>query len=379
MLQGGQETVGSGRLVLAMNTDIQARASRFNVFPATEYDQYVAGHSQATPYHSSAWLQATESAYGHTGWLITLHHNGILCGVLPLVEVKPPIGAESLVSLPFCDLGGVLADNADIREHLIAEAKILAKTNRIKTLEIRDGGDVLETGETLEGLPAHTKVRMLCELPESSEALFKSYKPKLRSQIRKAEKNGLRAELLTAPDSVNLFYNVFTQNMRRLGSPVHSLQWFQDLKAAYGDHMLISVVFQGDKPVGAGIVLLGGKQACIPWASTLEEFNRLAPNMLLYWSLLSNVCDLGYTLFDFGRSTLGEGTYRFKKQWGAEPYKLVWTEYHSGEQNPTGLDTSGNGAPRASRLRPVIENIWRRLPLPFANWLGPKLRRYITL
>jgi len=368
-----------------MSTDFQARASRFNVFPASEYDQYVAGHSQATPYHSSAWLQATESAYGHTGWLITVHHNGILCGVLPLVEVKPPIGAGSLVSLPFCDLGGVLADNADIREHLIAEAKILAKSNRIKTLEIRDGGAVLtreavlETGETREGLPAHTKVRMLCELPESSEALFKSYKPKLRSQIRKAGKNGLSAELLTEADAVNLFYDVFSQNMRRLGSPVHSLQWFQDLKAAYGDQMLISVVFQGDKPVGAGIVLLGGKQACIPWASTLEEFNRLAPNMLLYWSLLSHVCDLGYTLFDFGRSTLGEGTYRFKKQWGAEPYELIWTEHRSGEQNPASLDTSGTGASGVSRLRPVIANIWRRLPLPFTNWLGPKLRRYITL
>lgn len=362
-----------------MSTDIQARASKFNVFPATEYDQYVAGHSQATPYHSRAWLQATLSAYGHTCWLITVHHNGSLCGVLPLVEVKPPIGAGSLVSLPFCDLGGVLADNAEIRERLIAEAKTLARTNRIKIMETRESGAALETEQTTDALPAHTKVRMLCELPENSEALFKSYKPKLRSQIRKAQKNGLRAELLTEPDAVNLFYDVFSQNMRRLGSPVHSLQWFKDLKAAYDDHMLISVVFQGDKPVGAGIVLLGGKQACIPWASTLEEFNRLAPNMLLYWTLLSHVCDLGYTLFDFGRSTLGEGTYRFKKQWGAEPYELIWTEYRSGEQNPTGLDTSGNGATRASRLRPVIENIWRRLPLPFANWLGPKLRRYITL
>tara|TARA_R110001592_G_scaffold139022_1_gene358735 strand:- start:2352 stop:3440 length:1089 start_codon:yes stop_codon:yes gene_type:complete len=362
-----------------MSNDIQARASRFNVFPANEYDRYVAGHSQATPYHSSAWLQATESAYGHTGWLITAHHNGSLCGVLPLVEVKPPIGAGSLASLPFCDLGGVLADNAEIRERLIAEAITLAKTNRIKALELRDGGAALEGGEAIESLPAHTKVRMLCELPENSEALFKSYKPKLRSQIRKAEKNGLRAELLTEAGAVNLFYDVFSQNMHRLGSPVHSLCWFEDLKAAYGDHMVISVVFQGDKPVGAGIVLLGGKQACIPWASTLEEFNRLAPNMLLYWTLLSHVCDLGYTCFDFGRSTLGEGTYRFKKQWGAEPYELIWTEYRSGEQNPTGLDTSDNGATGVSRLRPVIENIWRRLPLSVANWLGPKLRRYITL
>jgi FemAB-related protein (PEP-CTERM system-associated) len=362
-----------------MNAELQARASRFNAFPVSEYDQYVAGHPQATPYHSSAWLHAIQRAYGHTGWLITVHHNGGLCGVLPLVEVKPPLGARRLVSLPFCDLGGVLADNADIREQLIAEASTLAKKNRIKILEIRAGGAALETEQAIEALPAHTKVRMLCELPENSEVLFKSYKPKLRSQIRKAEKNGLRAELLSEGDAVNLFYDVFSQNMRRLGSPVHSLQWFKDLKAAYDDHMLIAIVFQDAKPVGAGIVLLGGKQACIPWASTLEEFNRLAPNMLLYWTLLSHVCDLGYILFDFGRSSPGEGTYRFKKQWGAQPHELIWSEYHNGAQKTASVDPNGTGASGLSRIRPLIEYIWRRLPLTMANWLGPKLRRYITL
>ncbi|WP_298447409.1 FemAB family XrtA/PEP-CTERM system-associated protein [uncultured Marinobacter sp.] len=371
-----------------MSADLHIRASRFNAFPADEYNRYVAGHSAATPYHRSAWLHATEQAYDHTGWVISAHHKETLCGVLPLVEVKPPIGTSSLVTLPFCDLGGALADNEEIQEQLITEAKALTKTNRVKILEIREGGEALNAGsdatrdqnkQSIDALPGSTKVRMLCDLPENSEALFKSYKPKLRSQIRKAEKNGLRAELHTETGAVELFYEVFAQNMRRLGSPVHSLQWFQELKAAYGEHMLIGIVFQADKPVGAGIVLLGGKEACIPWASTLEEFNRLAPNMLLYWTLLSHVCDLGYTRFDFGRSTLDEGTYRFKKQWGAQPYRLVWTEYRSGMLNLPGNDSNSSGASVASQLRPLIENIWRRLPLSFANWVGPKLRRYITL
>jgi lipid II:glycine glycyltransferase (peptidoglycan interpeptide bridge formation enzyme) len=218
---------------------------------------------------------------------------------------------------------------------------------------------------------------MLCELPETSEALFKGYKPKLRSQIRKAEKNGLRSELRTDAEAINLFYDVFAQNMHRLGSPVHSLRWFQDLKAAYGDQMLISLVFKEDKPVGAGIVLVQGKQACIPWASTLEEFNRLAPNMLLYWTFLSHVCDVGCTIFDFGRSTPDEGTYRFKKQWGAKPYELIWTDYSNGGHSDIAHESAGSS--KLSQLRPLIENIWCHLPLAFTNWLGPKLRRYITL
>ncbi|MEZ5583585.1 MAG: GNAT family N-acetyltransferase [Candidatus Competibacteraceae bacterium] len=62
----------------------------------------------------------------------------------------------------------------------------------------------------------------------------------------------------------------------------------------------------------------------IPWASSLRKYNSLSPNMLLYWSVLEFACKKGYRIFDFGRSTPGEGTYRFKEQWGAKPVQLYW-------------------------------------------------------
>jgi hypothetical protein len=46
--------------------------------------------------------------------------------------------------------------------------------------------------------------------------------------------------------------------------------------------------------------------------------------MLLYWTKLEYACDNGNKTFDFGRSTPGEGTYRFKPQWGAKPQPLHW-------------------------------------------------------
>ncbi|MHA7924484.1 MAG: FemAB family XrtA/PEP-CTERM system-associated protein [Marinobacter sp.] len=346
-----------------MNAEPEVLVSRVSMYPLEEYDAYVAMHPDASPYHRSAWLEATARAYNHPGWLITVHRGGTLCGVLPLVEVRPPFGSRSLVSLPFCDLGGPLADDDNARCRLLEEVRTFAASKSANVPELREGGAALEKAEQCNDEAPPRKVRMLCPLSENSDALFKSYKPKLRSQIRKAEKNGLRAEIRTDIGAVNLFYQVFAGNMRRLGSPVHSRKWFHELKQAYGDQMIVGLVFLDDQPVGAGIVLNTGPQACIPWASTLEQYNHLAPNMLLYWSLLSHVCDQGCNLFDFGRSTIGEGTYRFKKQWGAKPYALPWT------------DQPG----KASRLRPFIESVWRRLPLGVANWVGPKLRRYITL
>jgi len=356
-----------------MSAELQVRASRLSAFPLKDYDNYIASQPNATPYHASAWLTAVEKAYGHVAWVITAHHNGKLCGALPLVKVKRPFRAGTLVSVPFCDLGGLLADSPDIANEMRFAAQNLAASLGGAALEIREGGPELLPEECTD-LAGDTKVRMLCELPACSETLFKSYKPKLRSQIRKAEKNGLTAEVRQGDDAIALFYAVFSRNMLRLGSPVHSLSWFKELGRAYGDNLLVGLVFKGVEPIGGGIVLVQGKQACIPWASTLEEYNRLAPNMLLYWTLLAKVNDLGCTQFDFGRSTLGEGTFRFKKQWGAVPHHLIWRN-----DSPTNERAGSGSGNIVSRLRPLIERIWQRLPLLVANWIGPKLRRYITL
>jgi FemAB-related protein (PEP-CTERM system-associated) len=362
-----------------MNAEIQVRAARLSALPLKDYNDYIASQPNATPYHYSGWLTAVKKAYGHVAWVVTAHHNGKLCGALPLVEVKRPFCASTLVSLPFCDLGGLLADSPYIANEIRFAAQNLAASLGGAALEIREGGPELLPEECTE-LAGDTKVRMLCELPACSETLFNSYKPKLRSQIRKAEKNGLTAEVRQGDDAIASFYGVFSRNMLRLGSPVHSLSWFKELSKAYGDKMLVGLVFKGEQPVGGGIVLVQGKQACIPWASTLEEYNKLAPNMLLYWTLLAKVNDLGCTQFDFGRSTLGEGTFRFKKQWGAVPHHLIWRNDGQTNERANSSPSSRSSLNRTvSRLRPLIERIWQRFPLPVANWIGPKLRRYITL
>lgn len=360
-----------------MNADLAVRASRFAVFPVEDYQGYVDQHPDATPYHRSGWLTAAEAGYGHTAWVVSAHRGEKLCGVLPLVEVKPPLGSSSLVSLPFCDLGGPLADNEDIRYSLTEAARKLASTNRSNGVEIRVSGEPVDMSMPAEALPA--KVRMLLDLPESSEALFKQFKPKLRSQIRKAEKNGLTAEIHQDPAAIDAFYEVFADNMHRLGSPVHSLAWFRTLAQAYGDHLLIGLVYAGAHVVGAGIVLTNGTRASIPWASTRAEYNHLAPNMLLYWTFLSHLADAGYRQFDFGRSTPGEGTFRFKKQWGALPTELNWQRLEpAGSSAPESRTPSGTVS-ATSRIRRIVETLWQRMPLGLANWLGPKLRKYITL
>lgn len=347
----------------------------------SEYDDYVRGHADATPYHRSAWLKAIDTSYQHPVSVAVHTTNGRLDGILPLCRVSRPLGPSTLISLPFCDLCGPLADSHEIKSALLDLAcqEFHSETPSLapNTLVIRERGEVVDIHAD-STVASGQKVSLLCALPASADTMMAEFKPKLRSQIRKAEKNGLTATLSRSADSLAAFYDVYAANMRRLGSPVHSRRWFAAIAAAYGDDMILGLVWKGSTVVGAGMVLFSGTQAVIPWASTRAEYNPLAPNMLLYWHLLSHACDRGCVQFDFGRSTFGEGTYRFKRQWGAKPVALRWqTVTASG----TWRDNSRQQVMSTTNryLRPLLARAWQVLPLPLTNTLGPRLRRYITL
>ncbi len=107
-----------------------------------------------------------------------------------------------------------------------------------------------------------------------------------------------------------------------------------------------------------------------PWASSLREHRSLNPNMLLYWLMIRDAIARGYRVFDFGRSTRDEGTYQFKKQWGAADSPFFW-EYALAE----GRSLPDLG-PKSSKFSAAV-SAWQRLPLPIANALGPHIVRGI--
>lgn len=334
------------------------------------WNAYVQNHPDASPYHLWAWREAIREAYGHKAYYFIAEENKQICGILALIHMKIPLLQNQLVSLPFCDLGGPLVYSRDTEVQLLHEAIKLGQKLGASKIEIRSRR--ISTGVTVVQQPKTTeKVSMLLPLPHSAEALWSGFKSKLRSQICKAEKNDLIFQWGQLSD-INAFYDVFSQNMHELGSPVHSKKWIQSVLTNYGEKAKMGLVFLKDQPVGCGIVLLCGKTVSIPWASTLRRLNSLGPNMLLYWNILKFSADNGYTVFDFGRSTPGEGTYKFKTQWGSAPRLLQW-------QN---LMQSGSGDSKtinSGRTRDFAESVWSHLPLWTANAIGPNIRKHISL
>ena len=346
------------------------------------WDAYVMGHPSSMPYHLLAWRDSIQHAYQHRPYyLFAENHSREVCGVLPLFEINIPFGSRKFVSLPFCDAGGPLADSEKIAADLLAFAESYAVESGASALDIRHSPlpasllkQSFDAVTIAQGdIPDGKKVSMILALPDSADSLSKGFKSKLRSQINKAKKNGLTFRAGNSDRELHDFYAVFVRNMRDLGSPVHAFELFKQVIAGFGRQSTIGVVSLGDVPVGAGLLLFCGDRVSIPWASTRSDYNRLAPNMLLYWGLLEYSCDRGCRLFDFGRSSFGEGTYRFKKQWGAAAMPLEWVDV----LQPS--STTRDGVSKPGRARRWVENLWRRLPLALTNILGPRIRRYITL
>ena len=333
-----------------------------------EIDYFLSNTQFSVPYQHLQWLLAIHKAYGHLYEYLLARINDKLVGVLPITIFRNISGKKQLCSLPFCDVGGVVADNDTVKDKLIQFALNRADQLQAMPLQLRQRLTEEPPNVDMTG----RKVSMLLDLPESSEVLLTGFKSKLRSQIKKAEKNGLLFDFANDKKSIEDFFYVFCRNMHLLGSPTHSIKWFQALREMYQDDLLVGRVWFEEKIVGAGILLFSGSNVSIPWASTLRDYNRLAPNMLLYWNLLRVSCDRGCEQFDFGRSTYGEGTYKFKKQWGARPVLLDWQTL---DKRGVVVEMSSS----KSHVRDMAEAVWKKLPLSVVNIIGPRLRRHISL
>jgi FemAB-related protein (PEP-CTERM system-associated) len=332
---------------------------------AGAWDAYVASHPRATGYHAWAWRRVFERAFGHECVYLAAHdESGGITGVLPLVGFRSRLFGRFLVSLPFVNYGGVLASGDDARRALVAAAAGAAAERRCTHVELR------HVNRECDDLAVKThKVTMLLSLEGDAETAWKRLDNKVRNQVRKAEKSGLVAAAGGA-ELLPEFYPVFARNMRDLGTPVYSPRLFDEVFAQMPDRAAVFVVRKDTVTVAAGIGLTWRDTIEVPWASSLREYRQMCPNMMLYWAAIRHAVASGFRTFDFGRSTPNEGTFQFKKQWGAEPLPLHW-EYWLG---------AGVAMPDQSPKNPKFSlavRAWQRMPLWLANTLGPRIVRDI--
>ena len=291
---------------------------------------------------------------------------------LPLAFVRSRLFGRFLVSLPYLNRAGVVTDDAAVAAELVGKACELAGELDAQYLELRHQQPL-----ELDKLNARRdeKVRMVLALPGDAEALWKGFDAKARNQVRKGDKSELTlrvggVELLAA------FYDVFARNMRDLGTPVYSRGLFAAILKHLPDKAELVVTDCQGQPVAGALLIhdpatVGGLPAVtqVPSASCLREFNHTNANMWMYHRLLLRAIERSSKQFDFGRSSVDSGTYKFKKQWGAQPQPTVW-QYHMRRGD------IGAVRPDNPKYQRRIE-LWQRLPVWVTRLIGPAIVRGI--
>lgn len=338
------------------------RAKIFCEEDRERWNKYVMESGASACYHLIGWKNVIEKSFGHkTYYLLAEDNEKGIKGILPLVHLKSIFFGNFMVSLPYFNYGGICADNEEIASELLKESANIAAEKHAEHIELRHIQNIIS------GLPAKTaKVSVRLEIPKNSEELWKSFPTKLRTKIRRPTKEGMYSKFGKI-EELESFHAVFSINMRDLGTPVYSKEFFKNILKEFPETTWISTVYTKEgRPVASGF-LVGFKETLeIPWASSLRSYNHHGPNMLLYWSVLKFACENDYKVFDFGRSTPDEGTYKFKEQWGAKPIQLYW---HYWLRNGGPLPELNPDNPKYK----IAIDIWKKLPVSLTRWIGPSI------
>ncbi len=328
------------------------------------WDAFVEQHPDASVYHLSGWRAVIQKSFGHECPYLVAKRSGQVVGVMPLVRMQSRLFGHFMVSMPYFNYGGSLSYEAATDQALTRQAIELATAAGCRHIEWREPAQ-------RPGLPARTdKANMWLDLPADADTLWQRLGSKLRAQIKKAQASGLTYET-GGLGLLDEFYRVFSTNMRDLGTPVYGKNFFENiLREAPGHPVLVIGRTAHGHAVSAALLLRHGSRMEVPWASTLRKANALNANMGLYWHMLSHACQASCSIFDFGRSTKDAATYRFKKQWGAQPVDSYWNYWL-----PDAVSLP-KFSPDNPKYRAAI-TVWKTLPLFLTERIGPLVAKNI--
>lgn len=336
-----------------------------------DWDNYVSEHTESTPHHHSDFLKIIERSFSHFcfGFIVYDELNHV-AGILPMVQTKSKLFGNYATSIPFFNYGGMVSSSPEAESLLINAAEKFAKDNELSSFQLRQTKPIQDTSLSVN----EDKSCMLLTLPEDMKQIGEGNakkRAKLRSQaqlaVRKAEELGATVEqVFGGEELLEDYYDVFSKHMRDLGTPVYAKSFFKTALDVIGKDAKLTVVYWNSKAVACGFLIQKGDYMEIPWASTLREVNPFSINTHMYWNILSYALKNGVSTFDFGRSSVDAGTYKFKKQWGAEPKQCYWYTWVPEGETPPDL------SPKNAKFDLAIK-VWQKLPVWLTKIIGPPI------
>jgi FemAB-related protein (PEP-CTERM system-associated) len=327
------------------------------------WDAFVKTHPCGTFFHQLGWKRVIEATYGYESCYLCAKRGDCITGIAPAFIVSSWLTGACLISLPFAVYGGVCAADVESEDALISRLEQLALDARARYIELR-------TRETPLRPAYHPNARyatFTLPLEADVEAIYKGLPKDVRYMIRKAEKAGLRAQ--RGFDQLDLFYDLITINLRRLGTPAFSRRLFENLIREYPGQVDITIVYSGDEPVAGGMSFFFRDWMQPYYIGSKEKAKALAGNDFLWWQLIKLAATTGFRVFDFGRSKTQSGNYDFKKKWNPRIEPLNY-------QLRLITSKSIPEFRQSDRKFQMASKVWSTIPLGLTKVIGPRVVRW---
>lgn len=327
---------------------------------ADAWQSYVLEHASGSVFHAWAWRDILASTFGFKPHYLIARRGLSVVGVLPLMEVKTLLFGHSLVSLPFCSWAGPIAEDDASLQALDRAAVELAGQLGVDHLEYR--------GRQPLPFERPGKDLYVCfskAISADHEANLKAIPRKQRAMVRKGIDKQLQAKL----ESVEAFYPLYLDNVHRHGTPGVPMRFFNAMAQAFGRDCEILIVRSPAGEAVSGVLTLYWKNEVFPfYAGDTPAARDLAANDFKYWEVMRRGVERGASVFNYGRSKKGTGSYSFKKNWGFEPTDLAYEYWmqdggHVPDNNPSN-----------PKYKLLIDT-WRKLPRGVVKLAGPLVVR----
>ncbi|GJL85507.1 MAG: peptidoglycan bridge formation protein FemAB [Micavibrio sp.] len=318
------------------------------------WNEFVHANPQGTFFHLAEWKDVIELSFGCKTYYLYAEEGGVITGVLPLALVKRPIFGPVLISTPLCVYGGALGDTKELEEAAAKKAQALG----VQYLELRS-----QTQSRQDWPVSNRFYTFRRALSDDNEENLKAIPRKQRAEVRK----GMAINLQTSVNQdINIFYKIYAESVRNLGTPVFSKQYLKDLITIFGKSCEITTIGHQGRAL-TSVLNFRYKDQILPYyGGGISDARHFSAYPYMYWKVMERAAQEGFKVFDFGRSMEGSGAFSFKKNFGFEPQKLSYQYHLVKAQELPDMDPD-------SQRNKFLTDAWKLLPLPIANRLGPIL------
>lgn len=285
--------------MLRVNTNID----EVNV---VKWDEFVNGHPKGNIFQTPQMVALYRRTKNYVPVVLFAAKNEKIVGVLVGVIQKELTGILGYFTSRCIVFGGPLVKDDDdtILEKLLKSFNQKVRTRVIYT-QFRNFFDVGKIKRSFEktGFRYEPHLDIHIDLKQNPEEYWKGLKSKLRQNIRKAEKKGIRFKQIENKAELNESYEILKNVYKDAGLPLPDSSFFfngYDIFTKTGNIAFFKAIYK-DEIVGVRFVLLYNNLVFDWYAGSKKEYYKYYPNDYLIFKVLEwGMTNKTYCLFDFG-------------------------------------------------------------------------------